>query len=346
MRAQWWLAGCVIGLLLASCGPAAPPKQSETGSGPAPAAAAPPALQTLEVAYVAPAETMAIPWIAKESGIFAQHGFDVNLHLVPGTPRLVQSIIAGDFDYAQVGAPAVLRARVTEGDTVILANVGDYFTFKIMAHPQSGVRSIADLRGRTVGVSQIGSTSHTFLKVLLSREGIPLDEVNVLQSGSNPQAATAMLTGNIDAAAVSGVMVPASERAGAVVLADGRKLKILAPGAALATTRRRIDRDRDATQRFMQAYVEGIHYYKTQRDATIAIMQQYMSGLAFDETAYLYDEVLEDYQPLPYPNDAAIQTALDRDLDVPVGDLKPADFYDVSFLRQLEQSGFVERLYR
>src|SRR5216684_1280516 len=310
MRVQQWLTGCLIGLLLASCRPAPQPTLSEAGQAPAPAAP-PVALQPLEVAYVAASETMAIPWIAKETGI----------------PRLVQSILAGDFDYAQVGAPAVMRARVEDGDTVILASVGNYFTFKIMAHPQSGVRSIADLRGRTVGVSQLGSTSHTFLRVLLGREGIPPEEVVVLQAGSNPLAATAMLTGNIDAAAVSGVMVPAAQRAGAVMLADGRELKIPAPGAVLATTRRRIDRDRDTTQRFMQAYVEGIHYYRTQRDATIQIMQQYMSGLAFDETTYLYDEVLEDYLALPFPSDAALQAALDRDLDVPVRDLKPGDFY-------------------
>ena len=43
-----------------------------------------------------------------------------------------------------------------------------------MANPQSGIRSLAELRGRTVGVSQIGSTSHTFLKILLSRENVPI----------------------------------------------------------------------------------------------------------------------------------------------------------------------------
>src|SRR5262249_60270720 len=97
--------------------------------------------------------------------------------------------------------------------------------------------------------------------------------VVVLQTGSNPQAATAMLTGNIDAAAVSGIMVPTAQRAGAVLLADGRELKIPAPGAVLATTRRRIDRDRDTTQRFMQADAQRSHYFKTQPDATIHILQ-------------------------------------------------------------------------
>jgi ABC-type nitrate/sulfonate/bicarbonate transport system substrate-binding protein len=168
----------------------------------------------------------------------------------------------------------------------------------------------------------------------------------VLQLGSNPQAATAMVTGNIDAAAVSGIMVPTAERAGALTLADGRAMNLPAVSGALAATRSRIDRDRAETLRFMKAYVEAIHYFKTQRDATIPIMQQYMSGLAWDETAYLWEEAAGDFQPLPYPSDEAVQAAIERDLELPPGEFKPSDFYDVSFLREIEASGLVKDLYK
>jgi ABC-type nitrate/sulfonate/bicarbonate transport system substrate-binding protein len=235
---------------------------------------------------------------------------------------------------------------VVGGDTVILASSGSYFPFKIMAYPQAGVHSIAELRGKTVGVSQIGSTSHAFLRVLLNQAGVPLDQVTIIQAGSNPQAATAMLTGNIDAATVSGVLVPAAQRAGAVMLADGKALRIPEPNSVLATTRRRIDRDRAGVLRFMQAYVEGVHFFKTNRDETIRIMQQYMSGLSVDETAYLYDDVKDDYYPLPLPNEEAIQAGMDRDLENPVRDLKPSDFDDSSFLEEIDRSGLVTALYR
>src|SRR5205823_1123032 len=81
-----------------------------------------------------------------------------------GSPRLLQSLVAGDFQFAHVGAVSVMRARVENVDTIILAGSGDYSVFKLMAHPQTGIRTLADLRGRTVAVSQIGSESHTFLK--------------------------------------------------------------------------------------------------------------------------------------------------------------------------------------
>jgi ABC-type nitrate/sulfonate/bicarbonate transport system substrate-binding protein len=354
MRVRSWIAGVLIGAVLLGCQPGgqpaggsaaqpAAPAQAPSAAQSAPAPAAPPAPVKLDVAYVAPSEAMAIPWIAKEAGLFTKYGLDVNLHLVPGTPRLVQSLVAGDFDFGQVGSIAVMRARVENADTLMLASSGDYSTFKIMAHPQTGIRTLADLRGRTVGVSQIGSESHTFLKLALARQGVAIDDVNILQAGGNPQAAQAMLTGNIDASAVSGVMVPASERAGAVLLADGRELKIPSPRGSLASTRKRVERDRDMTMRFMRAYVEGVHYYKTQRDETIKIMQQYMSGLALDEVAYLWEEGDDGYKPLPTPSDEAVQAVIDREFEG--GQWKPSDFADLSYLREIERSGLVTQLW-
>jgi hypothetical protein len=96
----------------------------------------------------------------------------------------------------------------------------------------------------------------------------------------------------------------------------------------------------------MRAYVEAIHFFRTQRDGSIAIMQKYMNDLPWDETAYLYEEGVDGYEPLPYPSEEALQAMLERDLDPPVTDMKPSDFYDVSFLREMEQEGFVKDLYK
>ena len=88
---------------LAACAPAAtsgptggasaPAAAAPAPSGQAPSAArpgdAPPAPQKVNVAIVSPSEVMAIPWVAKDSGIFARYGFDAEVPLVTGTPRLV-----------------------------------------------------------------------------------------------------------------------------------------------------------------------------------------------------------------------------------------------------------------
>src|SRR5437870_208819 len=92
MRRALGIAACLLSLALAGCQPPARPAASGTapaGNAPAPGAQAPPAapLKHLDLGYVAPSETFSIPWVAKETGIFARYGLDVDLHLVPGTPR-------------------------------------------------------------------------------------------------------------------------------------------------------------------------------------------------------------------------------------------------------------------
>src|SRR3954462_4955599 len=99
-------------LLALGCQPAGRGAEPTTAQGAAPAAPVAAAtsrpLQKVSVAFVVPSEMFAIPWVAQETGIFARHGFDADIPLVTGSPRLTQSLIAGDFDYALVGATALM----------------------------------------------------------------------------------------------------------------------------------------------------------------------------------------------------------------------------------------------
>ena len=70
------------------------------------------AADKIRVGFVSPAPGLSAPWIARETGGFARHGLDADVILLTGSPRLVQSLIAGDVHYALVGAAAVMRARM------------------------------------------------------------------------------------------------------------------------------------------------------------------------------------------------------------------------------------------
>src|SRR5581483_2820231 len=166
MRALFAAAACMLLVLALSCQssastlnrPGAEPSAAQAGSqAAAPVAAQPPrALQKITVAFVAPSEQFAIPWVAQETGIFAKHGFDADVPLVTGSPRLTQSLIAGDFDYALAGATALMRARMQGADPVILAATSNYSSQMLLVNPAAGIQRVSDLRGRTVGVAQYG----------------------------------------------------------------------------------------------------------------------------------------------------------------------------------------------
>jgi ABC-type nitrate/sulfonate/bicarbonate transport system substrate-binding protein len=232
-------------------------------------------------------------------------------------------------------------------DTWILATSSNIATSqKIMVMPQSGIRTLADLRGKTVGITQYGSEAHNFIVQALEKGGLGPDDARLLQLGASPQVAAALLTGGIDAGVNSGPAGLAAERSGAVTVVSATELNILAPAGSIATTRRYIDRDRAAIQRFMRAYVEAVHMFKTNRAETLRILQPHLGGLPLDELDYLYDEVADSIQPLPVVREDAVQAVLEREDDPLTKNFKPSDFLDMSFLRQIEQSGFLASLYR
>ena len=123
-------------------------------------------------AYVAPGITQAIPSITKEAGIFAKHGIDAEVILLTGSPRLLQTLIAGDIDYALGGTSSVLRARIRGADPVIVAGTTNFTGQRVLLRPDSPLQRMQDLKGKTVGVTQYGSQGDTFLRDALRKIGL------------------------------------------------------------------------------------------------------------------------------------------------------------------------------
>jgi NitT/TauT family transport system substrate-binding protein len=300
------------------------------------------------VAYVAPGLTQAIPWITKEAGIFIKHAIDADVILLTGSPRIIQTLIAGDIDYAIGGTSSVLRARMRGADPIILATTTNFSGQQILLRPDSSLQRLQDLKGKTVGVTQYGSQGDTFLRDALRKTGLKPDaDVSILQMGGIPQVGSALLAGKIDAGVTgeSGLLLIHQGRAKPLPGGSAKELKLPGSGAALSATQRHITRDRDGVMRFLRAYVEGVHYFKTNREGALRALQKYFRGATPEQVAFLYDYQRDLIDPLPVPTDESIQGELDRETDAKAKTLRPADFMDLSFLREIEKSGFVAELY-
>ena len=87
--------------------------------------------QKLLLAHVAINPGQSMFHIAKDSGILAKYGFSADVVLIPGTPRTIQALIAGDLDYVVAGAPASLRARAQGADVTILSTLSNYSSQRV-----------------------------------------------------------------------------------------------------------------------------------------------------------------------------------------------------------------------
>ena len=142
--------------------------------------------EKLTIAHVAINPGQGMFWVAKDSGILAKYGFTADIVLVPGTPRTVQALIAGDLDYAVAGSPAVLRARMQGADAVMLAALSGYPSQRVFVKKDSKIQSLTELKGKLVGVTQFGSAGDTFFRSVLKKVGLKPSDVTILQMGGTP----------------------------------------------------------------------------------------------------------------------------------------------------------------
>jgi len=302
----------------------------------------------LLVAYVAPSIGQSISWVTKEASIFAKHGIDADVILLTGSPRMIQTLLAGDIDYAIGGVSSVLRARIRGADPVIVATTANHTSQQVLIRPESPLQRLQDLKGKTVGVTQYGSQGDTFLRDALKKNGLrPDSDVTILQMGGIPQVGSALVAGKIDAGVTgeSGLLLVQQGRVKQLPGGTAKELNIAGSGATLNTTRRHIARDREGVMRFLRAYVEGVHYFKTNAEGSLRALQKFFRGATREQIAFLYEEQRVVTDSLPVPTDEAIQAELDRETDPKARTFKPADFMDLSFLREIEKSGFLAELY-
>src|SRR4029077_4553139 len=294
--------------------------------------------EKLTLAHVAVNPSQGMLWVAKDSGILAKYGFAADVVLIPGTPRTIQVLIAGDLDYAVAGAPAVIRARTQGADVVMLACLSTYSSQRVFVRRDSKLQSPAEMKGKVIGVTQYGSAGDTFMRAALKKIGLKDTDVSVLQMGGTPGVSQGLEAGRIEVGVLgdSGMLLVFSGIVRPLKGASARELGFKNLDAPLSTMERKIKGDRNAVLRFVQAYVEAIHYFKTNKAGTIRIFQKYMRGQKEENLAAWFDDFRESLRPMPYPDEEALRAELEQ-----VGgpkSLSPASFLNTTFLDELKRN--------
>src|SRR5512147_336565 len=113
----------------------------------------------LRVAWSSISSSQAVLWVAQEGGLFKKNGVQVELVYIPSGPMIIQSMLAKEIDIAQTAAPPVVAADLAGANIAVVAGINNTFVYSFRA--RSTIKSPADLRGKKIGVTRIGSDSHT-----------------------------------------------------------------------------------------------------------------------------------------------------------------------------------------
>jgi len=289
--------------------------------------------------------TLWIPYIAKDAKLFEKNGIDVELVLLRGSGQTSLAMVAGSLFASSVALPAVMLADLNGADLVNVAHGIAVQGSKLMVRPE--IRKVEDLKGKKIGISSLGSAGDLLFGYVLRKYGIDTNrEILWLAVGNTGERLQALLNGAVDAADLTYPADAQAERKGFRVLLDARK-EIVYPTASVVTRRKTIREDRDTVMRVVRSYVEGIAFLKQNKDFSQKVLAKYFRTNDPEYLEGAYAIFKQDFISAPYPItkglDAIYEIAAARRPEI--RSHKPEEFVDISFVAELDKSGFIKKLY-
>jgi len=304
-------------------------------------------MEKMHVGYSAQAGAFAPIWITKEAGFFRKHGLDVHLVFIPGGPTAVAALMAGEVQVVAMAGPAIVTSNLAGSDLVMIGGIVNTFAFQFVT--VRGITSPGQLKGKRIGVNRFGAAPDVAARYGLKHMGIDPREVIILQLGEQATRLAAMKTGQLEAAILLPPITTLAQKEGMNVLLDMSEIGAEFQITGLAGSRSFLTQKRPSALKFMRAFVEGIHYYKTRKKESMDIIARYMRTDDMEAVGATYDYFATKIVPKkPYPSVKGIKALLDLAAkDRPeAARVSPERFLNVTLLKELDNSGFIDRLYQ
>ncbi|HEY7163131.1 MAG TPA: ABC transporter substrate-binding protein [Candidatus Binatia bacterium] len=306
------------------------------------------AADKLVFGWSAIAGSQAIPWIMKEAGLFEKHGVDTTMIYLDGGSRAIQVLLSGEVPIVQGGGNAPVVARLRGGDVTIIAGVVNILAYTLIVHPD--IKKPEDLRGKKLAISRFGSNSDYATRKILMKWGLTPDkDVAIVQiPGGQPTRLAAVQNKQVAGLVAQPPVTVLARKAHLNTLAEPADFGAAYTNTPIASTGAYIREHRDTVRRFTRALVEGIYIYKTQKEFAKRAIAKYMRVTDPDavEESYQFFSPIVPAKPYP-PLDGIREVLLEVGEKEPrARSLKPEDFADSSFVKELDDSGFIDGLYK
>jgi NitT/TauT family transport system substrate-binding protein len=230
---------------------------------------------------------------------------------------------------------------------VLVAGGANRFPYVLFVTDE--IKRVEDLKGKKFGVSRMGSADNAAAITVLNRFGIKENDVTYVQAGSIPSRLAGMQSNALQATLLQAPETLKAKEIGMRSLLDFSKLDVEWQLNGVATTRDYIKKKPDTVRRFVRAYVEASHYNLTNPKGSQRVLQKYLAIKDDKSVEEAYNEIVAKLtRKVPYPTEPGIQLYLDqlKIKNPKAAQAKPSDFTDVSFLKELEASGFIDKLYK
>jgi ABC-type nitrate/sulfonate/bicarbonate transport system substrate-binding protein len=305
------------------------------------------ALKKVRVALGSISVNASVVPIGKEAGIFAKHGLEIEPIYMGGGMNSLAAVTSGSVDFLFAGSTANISARLGGVDITMLAVQSNRIDYTVFCAPE--VKSPQDLKGKVVTGTRPGASADSALRLALLKWGLEPDRDVVFISVAESQQGrlNALTRGTVSATVLTPPFSGIAKQMGMRELADLRKLVVEYPGTSIAAMAAYIKSNPAIVESLLKAYIETMHFMRTQKEKSVGAVMKFlkMTDRARAEEGYSY--YAETWPAVPHASMAATKNALQflAHRQPKAASANPEAFYDMSFLKKIEESGFVRSLY-
>lgn len=286
-------------------------------------------------------------WIAQDKRIFKKYGFDTEVITFQGGPLAVQALVSGSIQFHLGGNSSIVDAKMQGANTITLAMFVDTLPYTLVASQK--IKSQNQLKGGRFAVSRLGSVSDLSLRIALRNMGInPEKEAVILGIGDQTSRFSALRSGTVDATVISPPLTVTARKLGFNLLTSFQEAGITWAYDSIDVTSEFAKQNRETVLNFLKAFIESTAYIGKNKEESLAVLSRWMrlnDREALEET---YTYLLRTLPKKPYASDKGLQAVLDAIVlrNPRAKEFKPQDFTDMSYLREIDQSGFIEKAFQ
>jgi ABC-type nitrate/sulfonate/bicarbonate transport system substrate-binding protein len=230
--------------------------------------------------------------VGVEEGIFKKHGLDVQVSAFTGDAKLQQAFAAGAIDLGIGSGPGM--AFIAKGSPTlgVAEEAGPPLGITLAALAGGPIKSIADLKGKTISISSVGSQTEWMVRELSRRQGWGPDGIKMVALGGVPAQLSALRTQQVDAVPFDITTAYELQDKGEVriLLKFGDIVKDYVNHVIFASDDLIAKRPGDV-KKFLAAWFESVAFFKHNKDETVRVSSGVLK-IPAPIVAKVYDETV------------------------------------------------------
>ena len=306
------------------------------------------AQEKLTVSYSSVDASTSIWYIAQEQDFYKKYRMDVESIFIPSTTTGTAVMIAGQIKFGSGTGGMIANAAVSGANLIAAGCFFNTLVYDLIV--QESIKTKEQLKGKSIGISRIGSSSDVAARALLKGLALEPDkDVAVIQVGGSAERAAAFGSGKIAA-------FPATP--GAVNLTKGMPYRVLTstadspkpypfPHICATTTKTYLAVNRPTVKKLLMALIDAAHFFRTHKDESKKLLAKYTRH---NDEAYLdaaYNGAARMMERVPRVTREGMEIQLKEALARKPGmNLRVDDLIDDSVVSELDKEGFIDKLYK